>query len=176
DVVTPAHVRAVLDLEPDLAVGGLVVLDDDVVVLPDVETGVGERPGARVAGHAPLRRAHRKDRVGVVLLCRVTPDAEAVDARERDTEALEALNSEAAHLDVAQPGPRDTARRQLDIGRFERVRGRRPDALRLRPGLLDHHRLSTARRRHEVNAALGDGECACGAGLVIRAGPDDDTV
>src|SRR5262249_12214487 len=154
----------------------LVVVDHDVVVLSDVETRVGERPGTRVAAHAPLRRADGKDRVGVVVLRRVAPDAEPVDAGEVDAETLETLNREAAHLDVMQPGPRDAARRQLDIGRFESVPRRRPDALRLRSGLLDHHGLSAARRRDEVNAALRNGERAGAAGLVVRAGPDEDSV
>src|SRR4029450_6032093 len=123
-----------LDLEPDLAIGRLIVGDQDVIILPDVDAGVGEGPGARVAGHAALRGADRKDRVRVVLLRGVPADAEAIDAREVDAEAREALDGEAAHLDVPEARPRVAARRELDVGGGERVRGGGPATLRLRGG------------------------------------------
>ena len=165
---------AVLDLEPDLAIGGAVVVDEDTLALPDVEAGVGVRARGDVAPQAAVRRAHGKHRIGEVPPRGVVAEAEAIDARQVDAETGEPLHREAAQLEPLEAPAALAARGQLVVGRIERVGRRDPDPVRLGARLLEHDWLLAVPGGHELDAVPGDGERPRRARLVIRAGLDLD--
>src|SRR5437667_6030574 len=115
-VVAHADMAAVLDLEPDLAIGGAVVVDEDTLALPDVGAGVGLRARGAVAPQAAVRRAHGKHRIGEVPPRGVVAEAEAIDARQVDAETGEPLDREAAQLEPPEAPAAVAARGQLVVG------------------------------------------------------------
>src|SRR5207249_3883475 len=112
------------------------------------------------------RGASREHGVGQVGMRLVPLEPESVDTREIDAEAIEAAHGEARELEADEPHATHAARRQLDVGGCQRIGRRHPDALGLRPGLLQHDRATRARRPDETDALLGHPQ---GAGVTRPA-------
>src|SRR6266446_10460207 len=173
-VVRHADVLTVLDLKADLTVGGLVVVDQDLLVLPGVEAGVRVGAGRLVPRDPAVRGPHGEHGIGQVGMRLVPLEPESVDTREVNAEALEAAHGEARELEVCEPQAAHAARRQLDVGGGQRIGRRHPDALGLCPGLLEHDRTTPARRPDETDAVLGHRDGAAVTRLVVRARLDAD--
>src|SRR5206468_1781239 len=177
-VVVDARVRAVLELESAHVARRPVVVDADVVRLPDVDARV-VGAGGDVAAHTPGAAVRREDAVLGVVVRTTGGDAPVVDAEEEDAVATEAVYGEASDARTA-----DTLGGVTDTRGAVRALLRDGDPLILSACVLEHDGAGAAGLGHERDAVLVDHDGAHvprlgRAGpprLVIRAGRDHHDV
>ncbi len=136
-----------------------VSADQHVVALPDVDAGVERRAGHHVPGHHAVPRDDGKEPVDQIVLGPVVDDREPVDAGEVHAVDGESADGESAQREAAQRLPVEATGRVLVVrlGRRPcRIRGARPDPVRLRARILQDHRVSGPRETHQLDPALGD--------------------
>jgi hypothetical protein len=167
--------RAVLDLVPAHVSGREVVIDLDVVGLPDVEPGVVRARRERVV-NAPRAHVRREDPVLEVVLRGHVRDAPVVDAEEEHAVAFEPVD-----LDVRDQRPIDSLALVCETARVASEADR--DSLVLVASRLEDDRSVLLRATDEGDVVLGDHQptiarlgATSSSTLAINTGKDEDPI